>query len=91
MRMGDDDAEQVRALFDDIAQIWEDDIDARRFRAGEGEPAIDEDPFAPALRPPAIERGVHADFAEAAEGNEDELIAGAGHVGSLKGTAPVRK
>ncbi len=79
MGVGDDDAEKVRPLLDDVAQIGQDDIDARRLRPGEGQAAIDQNPLSSALWPEAVESGVHADLAEAAEGNEDELVGGAGH------------
>ena len=79
MRMGDDDAQQVRPFLDDVAQIGQDDIDARCLRPGERQAAIDQNPFAPPLRPEAVKGGVHPDLAEAAEGNEDELVAGTGH------------
>jgi hypothetical protein len=79
MGVGDDDAEQVGPVLDDVAEVGQDDVDARRLRPGEGEPAVDQDPFALLLRPEAVERGVHADLAEAAERDEDELVAGTGH------------
>jgi hypothetical protein len=79
MGVGDDDAEQVGALFDDVAQVGQDDVDAGRLGTGEGQAAIDQNPFPPPFRAEPVERGVHADLAEAAEGNEDELIAGTGH------------
>jgi hypothetical protein len=45
MRVGDDDAEQVGALFDDVAQVGQDDVDAGCLGTGEGQAAIDQDPF----------------------------------------------
>ncbi len=84
MGMGDDDAQQVGALLDDVAQIGQHDIDARHIGAREGQAAIDQDPLAPPLRTEAVEGGVHADLAKAAEWNENELVLGARHCGSCR-------
>ena len=64
-------------------RTWQDDIDAGRLGTGEGQAAIDQDPFASPLGSEAVERGVHADLAEATEGNENELVGRAGHGQSL--------
>jgi hypothetical protein len=45
------------------------------------EAAIDHDPFALALRPIAVERGVHADLADAAERQKNEIFLAFRHVG----------
>jgi hypothetical protein len=79
MGVGDDDADEVRPFLDNIAQVGQDDVDARRLRPGEGQAAIDQDPFSPPFRPEAVEGSVHADLAEAAKGNENKLVAGTGH------------
>ena len=73
--MGDEDAEEVLALRLDEAEIGIHEVDARQvLLAAEAHAAIDQDPLPPPSRPEAVERGVHADLAEAAERNEDQLV-----------------
>ena len=77
VRMGDEDAEQVLALLLDEAQVRIDEVDAgQMLLAAEAHAAIDQDPLPARVRPEAVERGVHADLAEAAEGNEDQFVLG---------------
>ena len=63
------------ALLLDEAQVRIDEVDAGQvLLAAEAHAAIDEDPFARRSGPEAVERGVHADLAQAAERNEDEFV-----------------
>ena len=76
VRVRDDDAGEVGAVLLDEAHVGEDDVDAGVVLAfGEGDAAIDHQPAARILRPEAVEIGVHADLAEAAERQEHEFIA----------------
>ena len=59
-------------LFDE-SEVRQNDLDAGFFRIGEGDAAIDHQPFALAPRADAIERDVHADFAEATKRHEDQF------------------
>ncbi len=74
MGVGDDQPEQIGAFLLDEGKIGQDEIDARHVRTGEGDAAIDQDPFALFCRPEAIERSVHADFAQAAERGEYDFF-----------------
>ena len=62
-----------RFAFSMKREIRHDEIDARQVVAREGDAEIDHQPLAIARRPEAIERAIHADFAEAAERREHEL------------------
>ncbi len=73
VRMGDDDADEVLLRLLDEADVGHDEIDAGQVVAGEGDAEIDHQPFARLRRPIAVERAIHADFAEAAEGREHEF------------------
>ena len=66
MGVGDDEADEILLRLLDEGEVGHDEIDARQFVAGEGEAEIDHQPFAALGRPEAVERAVHADFAEAA-------------------------
>ena len=47
--------------------------------AAEAHAAIDEDPLPVVLRTETVERGIHADFAETAERDENEFVVGGIH------------
>ena len=74
MRMGQDEAGEVRPLLLDEAQVGQDDVDAGVVLAlGEGDAEIDHQPLARVGGPEAVEIAVHADLADAAERHEHEL------------------
>jgi hypothetical protein len=80
VRVRDDDAEEVVALALDEAQVREHEVDAGKLLfAAETHAAVDEDPLAAPWRPEAVQRRVHADLAEAAEGHEHELVLAVRH------------
>ena len=70
------DAGEVGAVLLDEAHVGEDHVDAGIVLAlGEGDAAVDHQPLARVGRPEAVEVGVHADLAEAAQRHEYELVA----------------
>ena len=71
--VGDDEADEVLLRLLDEGEVGHDEIDARQILAGEGEAEIDHQPFAALGRPEAVERAIHADFAETAERGEYQL------------------
>ena len=80
MRVRDQDPQEVLPPFDDVGEVRIHQVDSRRvLLPREAHAAIDQDPFAPLLRPEAVERGIHADLAETSERDEDELVTGTGH------------
>ena len=85
MRVGDDEPEQISAVFLDEGQVRQDQIDAGHVRPGEGDAAIDQNPFALFRRAEPVERGVHADFAEAAERRENDFFLICRHTHCLQG------
>ncbi len=72
--MGDDDAFEVLALFLEEGDVREDDVDARQVLMREGDAEIDGDPALSVSGTVAVEREVHADLADPAEGHEDEFV-----------------
>src|SRR6516162_4364335 len=73
--MGKHQREDVSALFDEIADVGQDEIDAREMLLrGEGHAAIDDDPLPPAIVAEAVDREVHPDLADAAQGCEYKLV-----------------
>ena len=75
MGMGDEDAEKVVALLLDEAEIRIDEIDARKvLLAAKTHAAIDENPLPVCFRAKAVERSVHADFAESSKGKKDQFV-----------------
>ena len=73
MRMGDANADEIARDLLDEGDVGEDEVDAGRLRSRKAEAAVDHQPFARFRRPVAVERHVHADFAQAAERHEDEV------------------
>ena len=77
MRMGDEDAEQVLPLLLDEAQVRDRRDRCRADAPRRRNPCRNRrGSIAVVRRPEAVERGIHADLAETAEGNEDELVWG---------------
>ena len=70
MAMGEHDAEQIGAAFLDEGQIGQHEFDPGIARIGKGHAEIDHHPFAVA----AIEIDVHADFARAAQRQENQFV-----------------
>ena len=81
MPVREHDADQAVGMTLDEVEIGEHEIDAGIGGIGEGEAEIDHHPFAVA----AVEIDVHADFARAAEREEEELFAWNGHAVSDAG------
>ena len=75
MRVGEHQAGEVFALLHQIADVGQDQIDARQmlFR-GERHAEIDRQPLAVALVAQAVDRQVHADLADAAERREHQFL-----------------
>src|SRR5271165_368153 len=73
VRMGDDDAGEVLSRLLDETDVGHDEIDAGQVVACEGDAEIDHQPLARLRRPIAVERAIHADFAQAPQGREHEL------------------
>lgn len=67
MGVGDDDAFEVLLLLGDIADIGENQIDTVQIEAGKGNAAIHHDPLALVFRTVAVQRQIHANFADAAK------------------------
>ena len=74
VRVRDDERQQVLANGFNEGKIWHDQINARQFRPREGDAEIDQNPLATLPWAETIKRGVHADFAKAAQGREDKLV-----------------
>src|SRR5262245_1661006 len=73
--MGEHEARQIGTLLLDEAQIRQNDVDARIVLAlWEGNAEIDHQPFARLRWPKAVKVAVHADLADAAERQENELL-----------------
>src|SRR6516164_6140156 len=74
--VGEHQREDVSALFDQIADVWKNEIDARQmlFR-GERYAAIHDDPLPPLIDTEAVDREIHPDLADAAQACEYELVA----------------
>ena len=90
VRVGDDEADEVVLDLLDEGEVGHDEIDARQILAREGEAEIDHQPFAAAGRPKAVERAIHADFAETAERREHELAV-VNHLSRLSGATRRRR
>ena len=75
MRVGDDETQQILALRDQVFDVGENQVDTRQmFFEAKGHTEIDRQPFPVALGADAIDRQVHADFADTAERCEDEFL-----------------
>ena len=77
MRVGNHQAGEVFALRHQIANVGQDQIDARQvlFR-GKRHAQIDGEPLAAALGAQPVDRQVHADLADAAERREYQFLRG---------------
>src|SRR6185503_15376845 len=64
---------------DQVANVGENQVDARQVVARERDAEIDREPLARVLAPQPVDREVHADLADAAQRREDELVGGSGH------------
>src|SRR5690242_5904197 len=75
MGMGQHEAGKVLALLDEVADVRENQIDAgQMLLCCKRHAEIDREPFAMALISEAIDRKVHADLADAAEGRKNQLL-----------------
>src|SRR5262249_56540556 len=79
--MGEHDAEQIAAFFDEIADVGENEINTGEIVPGKRNAEIDCDPLPMPLPAQSIEREVHADFAYSAERREDEFVPFTRHQG----------
>ncbi len=70
VRMGQHDARQILAAFDDEFRIRHDDLDTRRRLVAEGDAEIDHQP----LSVMAVQIQVHADLARPAKRQEDQVL-----------------
>ena len=72
MGVGEHEAQNIFALFDEIGDIRQDQIDAGQMLLGrKRHAAVDDDPLPAAAIAEAIDREIHPDLAEAAERRED--------------------
>src|SRR2546430_2535791 len=77
--VGEHQAEEILALFDQETDVRQDEIDARQVFACKCDAEIDRDPLpAPSFAEP-VNREIHADLARASQRCEDKLVASAGH------------
>ena len=77
MGMRQDKAHQRLAVFDDEAQVRQNDVCAGFLGSWKGDAEIDHQPLPVILGPKAVEVDVHADFAEATQGHHNEFVAAA--------------
>ena len=66
MAVGEDDGADMLLVFNEIGDIGNNDIDAEQFRLGKHHPGIDHDNVVF----PAHGEAVHAELAQAAQGND---------------------
>ena len=64
--VGEDDSANALAVFDEIRNVGDDDVDAEQFGFGEHESGVDDDDVVS----PADGHAVHTELAEAPEGND---------------------
>src|SRR5215211_1934405 len=90
MGMGEDDAGKVSPLLDEITDVRIDEVDPRKvLLAGDRHADINREPGPAALLAHPVDREIHPDLADPAQGREDELIAGGDHAGCASGnTSP---
>ena len=75
VRVREHDAGEVLALLDQIADVGQDQIDARQMLfAGERHAEIDGEPLRVRPSPEAVDRQIHADLADAAERREHQFL-----------------
>src|SRR5579863_2642511 len=73
--VGQDEANDVFALLDQIADVRQDEIDAGQMLLGrKRHTAIDDEPLSAPLVAKAVNREVHPDLAEAAQRREDKFV-----------------
>src|SRR6516162_10667131 len=73
--MGEHQRQNVFALFDQVADVRQDEIDAwQMLFGGEGDAAIDDDPLPPAIVAETVDREVHPDLANAAKRCEYQFV-----------------
>src|SRR5215831_2669227 len=81
VRMGEHETEEIAALLHEIADIRQNQIDAGQRIVTEGDAEVDRDPLPTLLVAEPVDREVHADLADPAQGREDELVGRARHGG----------
>ena len=74
MRMGEDEADKIAALFHEITDVGQDEIDPGKVIPGESDAEIHREPLPMSFVPKSVKREVHANLAHAAERGEDKLI-----------------
>ena len=80
VRVGEHDAEDVLAFFDQEADVGQDQVDARQLLlARERDADVDDDPLPARRRADAVEREIHADLADAAERRKNQFVRPRGH------------
>ena len=80
MRVGEHDAEDVAAFFDQETDVGQDQVDARQLLlARERDADIDDDPLPARRRAEAVEREIHPDLADAAERRKNQFVGPRGH------------
>src|SRR4029434_9307362 len=79
MRMSENQASDVVSLFHQVADIGEDQINARKmFLRGKGHAKVDSQPSASVLVAEAVNRQIHADLADPAQRGKQQCLFG-GH------------
>src|SRR6185437_13491818 len=80
VRMREHQAGDIFALLHQIADVGQDQVDARQLLfAGKRHAEVDREPGARAPVAEPVDRQVHADLADAAERREHEFLGGPGH------------
>ena len=80
VRMGEHDAEDILAFLDQVADVGQDQVDARQVLfARERHADIDHDPLPARRGAEPVDRQIHADLADAAERRKDQFVAPARH------------
>src|SRR5262245_14978748 len=83
MRMSNDEARQFTAHFLYEAYVGYNKLDPRKIGAGKGDATIGHEPFPLSLAAIAVERKIHADFAESPERHVNKLFISVSHCGNL--------
>ncbi len=77
VRVGEHDTGEARAFFGDEAHVGQDHVDAGiELPLWKGDAEVDHEPRAAVFRADAVKVAVHADLADAAERQEDQLFSG---------------
>ena len=74
VRVRNDEPDQILPHPLDETEIRHDEIDAGKIVARKGDAKVDHQPFPRPRRPVAVKRAIHPDFAQPAEGYENELV-----------------